>query len=253
MFKMFAELIAFHVEATERVASSEARLLGELQASELREQFIAVLGHDLRNPLAAIGASAELLTRSSLDAKASRVVNLIQKSVSRMSGLIDDVMDFARGRLGGGLTLELSPPVDIAPVLRQVIAELRAVWPDRPIEENLSVPHPVRCDQQRIGQLFSNLLANALTHGSPGHPVRVRATTDADTFELSVSNAGEVIPPGTLARLFQPFERGAVRPSERGLGLGLYIASEIARAHGGTIKAESSSEETRFSFQMPLR
>jgi signal transduction histidine kinase len=253
MFKLFAELIAFHLDAVERLASTEARLSNEREASELREQFIAVLGHDLRNPLAAISAGAELLAKAPLDTRASRMVAIIQQGASRMSGLIDDVMDFARGRLGGGLSVERSEPIGIEPVLKQVIAELRATWPNRPIEEDFSLIQPVSCDPKRLSQLFSNLLANALTHGAADHPVLIRAITDAGWFELSVANAGEPIPQAAVARLFQPFARGSMRPSQQGLGLGLYIASEIARAHGGTLKAESSARETRFTFRMPLQ
>ena len=100
MFKLFAELIAFHLNAIEKVATSEARLLDAQRTSELREQFIAVLGHDLRNPLAAISAGAELLLKTPLSDKALRTVGLIRRGAARMSRLIDDVMDFARGRLG---------------------------------------------------------------------------------------------------------------------------------------------------------
>jgi sigma-B regulation protein RsbU (phosphoserine phosphatase) len=104
-----------------------------------------------------------------------------------------------------------------------------------------------------VAQLLSNLLANALTHGAPDGPVRVHAFTDADGFELSVANVGDPIPPATLERLFQPFFRASLRQGRQGLGLGLYIAAEIARAHDGVLDVTSSSTETRFTFRMPLR
>jgi len=252
MFKLFAALIALHLNAMERVNSSEASLVGERNASELREQFIAVLGHDLRNPLAAIGASADVLLRTPLDKRGSRMVSLIQQSVFRMSGLIDDVLDFARGRLGGGFALDNNANAPVGPILRQVIAELRAVWPNRVIESQFAISEPVHCDHKRIGQLFSNILGNALTYGSSDMPIRVSATADGDVFELSVANSGAPIPPAALERLFQPFFREAARSNQQGLGLGLYIASEIARAHGGQLAAASSPDETRISFRMPL-
>jgi signal transduction histidine kinase len=251
MFKLFAELIAFHLDALERLASSASNLLEERQTSELREEFIAVLGHDLRNPLAAIVAGTELLLRTPLNNKASSIVARIRESAARMSGLIDDVLDFARGRLGGGLTLDRNADEPLEPVLNQVIAELRASWPDRVLEAQLAIAEPVDCDRSRIGQLFSNLLGNALTYGAADMPIRVRATTGGGSFELSVSNSGHPIPPATLEGLFQPFSRGTARPNQQGLGLGLYIASEIARAHGGTLAAVSTQEETRFTFRMP--
>jgi signal transduction histidine kinase len=252
MFRLFAELIAFHLDATDRLASSEAIVQHERSRSELRDQFIAVLGHDLRNPLASIDAGARLLLRTPLNEKAADIVSMMQSSVSRMSGLIGHVLDFARGRLGGGFVLDRHPDAPLAALLDQVIAECRVSTPDRRIETHIALDRPIDGDAPRIAQLFSNILGNALTHGAPHTPIRVRATTHADTFELSVANAGEPIPAAALERLFQPFSRGAVRPNQQGLGLGLYIASEIARAHGGTLDVDSSSEETRFTFRMPL-
>jgi signal transduction histidine kinase len=251
MFKLFAELIAYHLSAQAQLASSEANLLNERKTAELREQFIAVLGHDLRNPLAAISASAELLLRRPLDEKATRMVTVIQKSVARIGGLIDDVMDFARGRLGGGVPL--APTREpLKPILWQVVTELRASFPDRVIEADIAFDDPIGCDRSRIAQLLSNLLGNALTYGAPGEPIRVRAETQAAVFRLSVANAGDPIPPAAMEKLFLPFSRGAVRPGQQGLGLGLFIASEVARAHGGTLQAVSSPEGTRFTFSMPL-
>lgn len=253
MFKLFAELIAFHLDAGERLAASEASLTDERKISELREQFIAVLGHDLRNPVASIDAGTKMLLRTPLDAKALQIVTLIQGSLVRMQGLIDNLLDFARGRLGGGLTLEWDDRGPLEPILVQVVEELRSTYPDTPIETDFRFADPVRCDRARLSQLLSNLLGNALTHGADGGAVRVGASSDADHFRLWVSNSGEPIPAEALADLFQPFFRAATRPSQQGLGLGLYIASEIARAHGGTLEASSDKRETRFTFQMPLR
>ena len=252
MFKMFAELIAFHLNALEQAAVNQDRLLDEQKTSLLREQFIAVLGHDLRNPLAAISAGAELLARTPLTDKASRMVTIIRASANRMSRLIDDVMDFARGRLGSGLTLDRTSAEALDPVLRHVIAELQSSVPDRRIEASISLGCPVLCDAGRISQLLSNLLGNALAYGAATEPVRVEAVTGDTMFELAVCNGGEMIPPSVLERMFHPFARGAVRPDQPGLGLGMFIAWEIARAHGGTLTVTSSERETRFSFKMPV-
>jgi signal transduction histidine kinase len=100
--------------------------------------------------------------------------------------------------------------------------------------------------------MFSNLLANALTHGDPDGPIWVRARSDDSDFELSVANLGEPIPPDIVDRLFQPFSRASTEPAQQGLGLGLYIALEIARAHEGSLNVVSSPEETRFTFRMPI-
>jgi signal transduction histidine kinase len=252
MFKLFAQLIAFHLNAVDQVATSAARLLDEQKSSELREQFIAVLGHDLRNPLAAISAGAELLLKTELTEKASRLVRLIHRGAARMSSLIDDVMDFARGRLGGGVALDRGVPVEMEPVLRHVVAELRTGYPGRTVDLTIMLDGPILCDKARIGQLLSNLLANALTHGAASAPVRVKAVTNKGWFVLSVCNEGEPIPASVMKRIFQPFSRGTAQPGEPGLGLGLFIASEIARAHGGMLDVQSSAEQTCFSFRMPL-
>jgi signal transduction histidine kinase len=250
MFKLFAELIAFHLDASERLAWSEASLLGERKTSELREQFIAVLGHDLRNPLASIDAGTRLLQKTPLNEKALTILEMMQASVVRMSGLINNVMDFARGRLGGGLNLDRRNEA-LGPVLDQVVAEFRMSQPDRAIETEFSLAEPVNCDRSRIAQLASNLIGNALLYGRAGAPVRVQAAIRDRAFMLSVSNSGEPISPVALKRLFLPFSRGDVLPNQQGLGLGLYIASEIARAHGGAIEVTSTAEETRFTFRMP--
>jgi signal transduction histidine kinase len=251
MFELFAELIAFHLDAQTQLAASRAVLVDERRTSELREQFIAVLGHDLRNPLASIDAGMRLVLKTPVDAKAAAILSMVQSSVQRMAGLIDNVMDFARGRLGGGLTLNRGDD-PLEPALRQVVAELQTSHPGSAIEIALEIDRPVIADRARLEQLVSNLVANAITHGQPSEPIQVAAKTEDDWFELSVRNKGEPIAPEAMARLFAPFERGAVRPSAQGLGLGLYIASEIARAHGGAIDVASSAEATVFTFRMPL-
>jgi signal transduction histidine kinase len=248
-FRLFAELIAFHLDAHFRVTASEATLARERELSDLREQFIAVLGHDLRNPLAAVGAGLQLVTRR--PERSAELVRQMEQSLSRMSGLIDDVMDFARGRLGGGLALELDAAEPLEPTLVQVVQELQSTHPDRRIDLVIALDEPVRCDRSRIAQLLSNLLANALTYGGSSQPVRVTARSGGGVFTLAVANGGDPIPPATVQRLFQPFFRGGARRSGEGLGLGLYIAAEIARAHGGQIGVTSTPEETCFTLRMP--
>jgi sigma-B regulation protein RsbU (phosphoserine phosphatase) len=229
-------------------------LATERETAELREQFIAVLGHDLRNPLAAISAGARILQRSGAlqEHKDLRVLDMINTTVTRMSDLIDDVLDFARGRLGGGITLSRDSSLPLEPVLEQVIDELRTASSRRVIETSFQITEPVNCDRTRIGQLVSNLLGNALTHGAPDQPVRMGATTEGGSFRLWVANAGDPIPAAAMEKLFEPFFRGDVRDSRQGLGLGLHIASQIAQAHGGRIDVTSTSAETQFVFTMPL-
>jgi sigma-B regulation protein RsbU (phosphoserine phosphatase) len=233
--------------ATERAAAAER------ETSQLREQFIAVLGHDLRNPLAAIGSGIQLLAkREAVSARGTAILALMQGSVTRAADLIDTVLDFARGRLGGGIGLNRDAAAPLTPTLEQVVAELAAVSPDRMIRADFAIAEPVDCDRTRIAQLLSNLLGNAITHGSHSAPITVVATTTADTLTLAVANGGAPTDAAVIERLFQPFFRGEIRPNQAGLGLGLHIASEIAKAHGGRLTATSSEAETRFVFTMPL-
>ncbi len=251
MFKLFAELIAFHLDAQERLRLSETALIDERLTAQLREQFIAVLGHDLRNPLNAILGGAHLLRKKPLTTEAESLVMMLERSATRMGGLIENVMDFARGRLGGGLSLIKTVDSSMETTLEQIIAEARTAWPHRVIQSEIVLGQPVVCDSARIAQMFSNLLANAHTHGDSDGPISVFAISDDSGFKLSVTNIGAPIPTEIVERLFQPFSRASARPGQQGLGLGLYIASEIARAHNGSLDVASSAENTCFTFTMP--
>lgn len=252
MFKFYAELIAFHLQSLEQLELSAQQLREERETAELREQFIAVLGHDLRNPVGAVANVAQLMLRMPLDDRMRRLANIIQDSSYRMKELIENVLDFARGRLGEGINLEKKEDEPLPEILSQVITELNLVWPDRIIETNFDFQHPVTCDGKRIAQLFSNILGNALTHSVSGKPVTVTAISDEKEFKLSVSNCCAKIPDGILNSLFKPFFRGDAKPGLNGLGLGLYIASEIARAHGGILEVNSTDELTTFTLTIDI-
>lgn len=224
----------------------------ENETSQFREQFIAVLGHDLRNPLASISAGAQILDRTVQSEQEHQVTAMLQSTVMRMSAMIDNVLDFARGRLGGGITLQRDTRRPLQPELEQVVDELRMGSPGREILADFAIDRPVDCDRARVGQLLSNLLGNALTHATSNKPIIVRAETKEASFELSVTNAGQPIQEASLDRLFEPFFREKARASKQGLGLGLYIASQIAKAHDGTLTVTSTPAETRFTFTMPL-
>jgi signal transduction histidine kinase len=178
------------------------------------------------------------------------ILTRIRNSIGRMTKLIDNTLDFTHGRLGGGLPVTRADDPHLRPALEHVAAELGASWPDREILADFNIEGPVYSDRARLAQLLSNLLANALAHGEPSIPIHVRGVKESGGFALSVTNAGSPIPADMMGRLFQPFFRGS--PSRhRGLGLGLYIASEIARAHGGMLQVSSTDQETCFSFTMP--
>lgn len=250
MFRIFAELIGFHLQAGERLAASEAQLADERHTGGLREQFLAVVGHDLRSPLSALGAGIELLARKPGRPDSDEILEQMQGSVERMAALIGDVLDFARGRLGGGLVLERRT-VALAPLLQQAVAEHRAAHPGQRIELDCDCVPTVDCDPRRLAQLLGNLLGNALTHGASDAPVRVACRQDGAMLALSVANRGDPIPEAARPLLFHPFVRGRAG-RQQGLGLGLYIAAEIARAHGGTLEVESGQDRTVFTLHLPL-
>lgn len=154
-FTLFAELIAHHLDAEDRINVAESKVVDEQAASELREQFIAVLGHDLRNPLAGIAGGRNLLLKLHEDPKSVRILRLMGESINRMSSLIDNLMDFARGRLGGGIGIELSRGERIEPLLAQVINEIKSGNPERVIEMNFNLSDAVDVDHARISQMFS--------------------------------------------------------------------------------------------------
>ena len=229
---------------------AEAQVTAHEKAALLRDQFMAVLGHDIRNPLAALAAGVRLLDRrEQLSEEGLSVIREMNGSLDRASALVNDLLDLARGSLGGGFIVGRENGA-LTPVLEQVVAEIRQIAPDRRIESRIAIDDPVYCDRGRIGQLASNLLANALTHGAVNEPVRFEAETRGGWFQLSVANGGKPIPKEVRDQLFQPFFRGANRPSQNGLGLGLYIASEIAKAHEGKLEVSSTDELTRFTFVM---
>lgn len=234
----------------ERLAA-EKTILMEKEAAEFREHFISVLGHDLRNPLASIKSGLRMLAKEPLSEKAAGIVSLMDGSADRMANLISDVMDFARARLSGGIPIQRTDGAGLESELLQVVNELRASHPRREIFTDIVLHAAVPCDPARIGQMLSNLLGNALAHGAKDQPVRMRAFSSPEVLEVSVSNGGKPIPSDVQARLFQPFFRGELTGQKEGLGLGLYIASEIAKSHGGTLTVTSDDDLTTFAFQMP--
>ncbi|WDF45572.1 PAS domain-containing sensor histidine kinase [Chryseobacterium sp. KACC 21268] len=230
---------------------AESSLLTEQQHAVIREQFIAVLGHDLRNPLAGVMSAAQMLARNNLNERDSKMVNIIQTGSKRMLEMINNIMDLARGRLGGGITIE---PVqtDLKKLLQSIVDELSIAWPDRIIHSTYDIDQSVECDPARFSQLISNLLSNAITHGADDDPVFLKATVDSRSWEISVINSGKAIPQSILDHLFHPFHRDTDHSSSNGLGLGLFIASEIAKAHQGTLTVQSDEVRTCFTFQKKL-
>lgn len=243
-----ATAIANHVAAA--VARLEA--VAELRHSvRVNEMFTGMLGHDLRNPLGAIMTAAQLATKRAHDDRLHRPLGRIVNSGRRMARMIDQLLDFTRVRVGGGLPLS-TEPFDVVPAIRQVIEETsKAAGRSIALE---SVGDAVGdWDRDRIGQVFSTLVGNAVQHGTPDTAARVRVDgTDPYMVRVEVTNGG-VIPRDLVAKVFEPMTGGdGRREKSQGLGLGLFITKQIVRAHGGDVGVQSSDAgETAFYVVLP--
>jgi signal transduction histidine kinase len=245
-----AKAIANHVAAAMNRFASVAELE---QTVRFNEMFTGMLGHDLRNPLGAIMTAAQIALRRGPGEQLVRPLSRILGSGERMARMIDQLLDFTRVRVGAGIPINPAPS-DLVPILQQVIDELEGAIVRPAVRlEPASGDTTGSWDSDRISQVFSNLVANALQHGTPEHSVRVRIDgSRANLVRVEVHNQGEV-PSGLLARMFEPMAGGDRRGDKsRGLGLGLYISQQIIKAHGGSIHAQTSVEGgTTFSVQLP--
>jgi signal transduction histidine kinase len=253
MFKRFADLIAAQLDLQIVHEQEHTALIDERAAGELREQFIAILGHDLRNPLQSVFAIGDVLERRLTDPLLLDYVARLKINVRRMSALIDDVLDFARGRLGGGIEVARTEVENVNGGLATIVQEFADTHPRRHIEADLKVDHAVLCDLGRLQQIVSNLLGNALMHGLPESTVKISARADEKYLIIEVWNPGEPIPPESIDKIFEPFWRHGVAANRQGLGLGLHICAQIVRAHDGDISVSSSLERgTSFTVRLPL-
>ncbi len=236
------EAVAIYVEKTERY----------------RDESLGILGHDLRNPLGAIHMGATLLLKTeTLDDRSARVAGRILTGAKRMERLVRDLLDLTRTRLGKGIPI-VTIAMDLEPLCGQIVAELEAVHPDRHLRYECEGDLRGEWDSDRLGQVLSNLVGNALEHGAEGGPVDLIARGRVDDILVEVHNGGPPIPPAALPTLFEPMVRhprsdGNER-SKGGLGLGLHIACQIVVAHGGKLTVTSSEADgTRFTVLLPRR
>lgn len=187
---LFAQLIAMSLDTQRNLEATKAALVSANENARLREQFMAVLGHDLRTPLSAIRMSADLLETKTTDKRSLSLISAIRSSSTRMGVLIENVLDFARGRMGGGIPVKRQLVDDLSNTLRSTFDEVQASYPQANLVLALDVPAGVHCDSLRISQLLSNLLGNAVTHGAAGTPINVRAYAEDDEIVISVANQG---------------------------------------------------------------
>jgi PAS domain S-box-containing protein len=225
------------------------------EAAALRERLMAIVGHDLRNPLSAIIIAAQILNQSGLRPREDKLVNGIQASAKRMSRMIAQILDFARIRSGMSFQLKLKP-CNVHEICGAVVDEIRLTKPDQPIELDLQQDGHVLCDPDRIGQVLSNMVGNAVQHGTHG-PITVSMRGGvSDALTIAVHSLGPPIAERAQADIFDAFHREANGGDggEGSIGLGLFITSEIVREHGGSIAVKSPDRDgTTFTVLLPRR
>ena len=223
------------------------------RVEQSRELFLATLGHDLRNPLNAIVMSAGLLSRAGqLDSENTRIASQIAEFGKVMSKMIDDLLDFTRSRLGRGMPI-FPVPVTLEGLCREVVGQFRASQPRRTLHVQAYGDTSGQWDVDRLRQVVSNLIANAVEHGDENGPIEISIRGEESDVLLSVANQGPPIPPDALPTLFDPFVHGLSTSKKYGsIGLGLYIVREVVMAHGGSVAVTSSaSQGTVFSVRLP--
>jgi signal transduction histidine kinase len=239
-------------DITERKRAEEERT----ELDNVREQLLAIVGHDLRSPLSAIVMGAALmLQRGTLDDLGAKTAARIARSADRMAKMISQLLDFTRARLGGGIPIERTP-VELANVCAEVIAEYEIARPDRVLRFDTALDTEGLWDGGRIAQLATNLIGNAIQYGEPDRVIDIRVTSEGADVHLSVHNDGPPIAVNVLPSIFSPFRRGKVQGKSQteSLGLGLFIAREIVLAHGGEIEVESTETTgTTFTARLPRK
>jgi signal transduction histidine kinase len=252
--RVFAERAGRAIERRTLVEALTSAEAVARRTTSFRDQVLGIVGHDLRNPLGAVAMSGALLEkRGGLGGWQQKTVSRIRSSAARMERIINDLLSYTRTRLGTGIPIERRP-VDLSELARKVVDELVAFHPDCPIHVEAEGDLGGEWDATRVEQLLSNVVSNAVDHGEPDGRVEVRLSGDGAVVRAEVRNRGEM-PPGVLDHVFEPFQRAPEREGRRstGLGLGLFIAREIARGHGGRIEARSQGGETRVWVELPRR
>ncbi|MES2957381.1 MAG: sensor histidine kinase [Pseudomonadota bacterium] len=249
----FGDVIRFN-EAIDQ-ALAESIEFFSFQVDQSRNLMLGMLGHDLRSPLQAIQMTALLLGSLNAGEKVSSASERLIRSGARMKALVDDLLDFNRVQLGLGIPITRSK-ADLRALLVEGVAEVSAAYPGRQILLDAGAEMPGEWDSRRMLQLLSNLIVNALIHGATDTPVIVSLTAERDGARIQVRNRGAVIDAPALDQIFKPLQRGRTRPDgtdeDSGLGLGLFIASEVVKGHGGQIEVRSDQSGTVFAVRVPM-
>lgn len=242
-FELFANLVAYELEAEERRQEAAETLKLAEQSNESRARFMSILGHDLRSPLNTIVMAATLQKMSPPDSeKIPMMAEKILKTADRMKYLIEDLLDTTQTLQGQTISINRET-TDLQKICRLIVEEFKIANPHHKIEFFAETELVGEWDAGRMQQVLSNLLSNAVSYGTSTKPIKVDLIEDVDRVVLQVNNQGKLISDETMQNLFQPFWRGArKRSNSSGLGLGLYIVKQIVEAHGGKINVESTPE-----------
>lgn len=235
-------------------ALSESLSLFAAHTNRARNLLLGMLSHDLRSPLQTIQMTARVLQRLHASADVDHAAELLVRSGARMKKLLEEQIDFNRAELGLGLGVQ-PHEVDLGPLCAQELEQILAAYPERALKLEVTGDCSGAWDSGRFQQMLNNLVVNAVHYGEPREAIHVSLCGAAADVRLTVANAGEPIDDDTLMHIFEPMRRGRVGAlrHDSGLGLGLYIASEIAKAHGGAIAAESNARKTVFTVSLPKR
>jgi sigma-B regulation protein RsbU (phosphoserine phosphatase) len=205
------------------------------------EQMMAIVSHDLRNPLSVIGMNAHIVKLGEMSLDQQRAIERVERATARATRLIADLLDFSQARLGKGLQVDFKP-FDLHRMAAESVEDLRVAHPQHTILHQPSGSGACVASHDRLVQVIGNLVANAVAYGDPARPVVVATSIEEQTFSIAVCNQGKVIPQALIPTLFDPMTRGKeTENAERSVGLGLFIVREIVRAHGATIAVTSSN------------
>lgn len=246
MFSLFANLIGQALDKVNEAKKLNDELKEEKKIATFREQFIAIVGHDLRNPLTTSLAGIQALIDSTTDNHSKKIAGVILNSNRRMRDLLDNLMDFTEGQLGTGLSTNKVVTQKIPEIIGQIVSEQKMSSPATEIITDIDINKLLQVDEKRFSQLFTNLLVNAITHGLKGSPIKIKVVHADGILLLSIKNATDPVSEEKLQKIFHPYVRGEKATTE-GLGLGLFIASQIAKAHGGSLTANYADGEIEFS------
>ncbi len=222
-----------------------------MRREEVRERFITILGHDLRDPLSTVSISANMLAANTgLDSDQRMVAARISRACTRMQRMINDVLDFARGHLGGGIPAHPSLS-DMGDICRAAADEAIGANPQRTIRVDITGDLRGAFDRDRVHQVITNLISNAIHHSEESIEVRAYEGDEGRAVFTEVTSHGAPIPEDLQRRLFDPFAHFDGAAPRRGLGLGLYIVQQIALAHGAVCGVRSDATGTTFSVRWP--